>query len=172
MSVALTPSRVAAHAPVTSRLTPARLQALPAAYVHPGQLVVSADVGVLTTILGSCVAVSLYDPARAIGGINHYLLPRGASDSESARFGAVALPRLLRELLGLGAAKPDLLAKVFGGASVLEGASGGLGRANVAVALSFLDAQGIPVVARHTGGTRGRKLILQTSTGVVWLKTL
>lgn len=144
-----------------------------AVYLQPGQIVVAAQDCRVTTILGSCVAVSLHDPARALGGINHYLLPRGASDSESARFGAVALPRLLRELLALGAAKQDLLAKVFGGASVLDGAgSGGLGRANVDAALSFLDAEGIPVVARHTGGTCGRKLILQTSTGVVWLKTL
>jgi chemotaxis receptor (MCP) glutamine deamidase CheD len=143
-----------------------------AVYLQPGQIVVAAQDCRVTTILGSCVAVSLHDPARSIGGINHYLLPRGASDSESARFGAIALPRLLRELLALGAAKQDLLAKVFGGASVLEGASGGLGRTNVDAALSFLDGEGIPVVARHTGGTRGRKLILQTSTGVVWLKTL
>ena len=30
---------------------------------------------VLSTILGSCVAVCMYDPVQNVGGLNHYLLP-------------------------------------------------------------------------------------------------
>lgn len=155
-----------------------RLEELPASegaacYLQPGQIVVAASDCRVTTILGSCVAVALHDPRRTFGGINHYLLPRGTSDSASARFGTVALPRLLREVLALGSDKSHLQAKVFGGASTLKSISdGGLGMANVELALAFLAAEHIPVVAQDVGGTRGRKLVFQTRTGIVWLKEL
>ena len=45
------------------------------AYLHPGQLLVSAHACAVTTILGSCVAVCLWDPVAKIGGINHFMLP-------------------------------------------------------------------------------------------------
>jgi chemotaxis protein CheD len=142
-------------------------------YLHPGQIVVAARDCRLTTILGSCVAVALYDPSRAIGGINHYLLPRGPRDSASARFGDVALPRLLREVEASGATASSLVAKVFGGACLL-GAAGrrDIGSQNVETALAFLSRERIRVVAQHTGGTQGRKLVFRTSDGVVWLKSL
>jgi chemotaxis protein CheD len=142
-------------------------------YLHPGQIVVAARDCRLTTILGSCVSVALYDPTCAVGGINHYLLPRGPRDSASARFGEVALPRLLREVKAAGATAASLVAKVFGGACLL-GAAGrrDIGSQNVETALAFLARERIRVVAQHTGGAQGRKLIFRTSDGVVWLKSL
>lgn len=142
-------------------------------YLQPGQVVVAAQDCRVTTILGSCVAVALYDVVRAVGGINHYLLPRGPRDSDSARFGEIALPRLLREVLGLGAGRSQLVAKVFGGACILGSAGGrDIGGQNVDAALHFLAGERIPVVAQHTGGAQGRKLVLRTVDGVVWLKSL
>jgi chemotaxis protein CheD len=141
-------------------------------YLQPGQLTVSGGAHILT-IVGSCVAVCLFDPVAGVGGMNHYLLPRGPRGTDSPRFGEVALPRLLEQMLALGATPATLEAKVFGGARVLAGvpSSRDLGAENVALALPFLQAQGIAVTARDTGGSRGRKLIFQTSDGVVWLKT-
>ena len=46
-----------------------------AVYLHPGQVFVSPDPAVVTTILGSCVAVCVFDPVLRVGGTNHYLLP-------------------------------------------------------------------------------------------------
>jgi chemotaxis protein CheD len=144
-------------------------------YLQPGQIVVSAQACRVTTILGSCVAVALYDATQGLGGINHYLLPRGPRDSDSARFGQVALPRLLREILALGADRRRLVAKVFGGSCVLGNHDPGrrdIGRQNVDAALEFLAAERIPVAASDTGGTQGRKLVFRTADGVVWLKSL
>jgi chemotaxis protein CheD len=143
-------------------------------YLFPGQVMVAAQDCRVTTILGSCIAVALHDWSRRLGGMNHFLLPRGPRDSDSARFGEVALPRLLNELIALGASRTDLVAKVFGGASVLAPAAvrRDIGRANAEIALAFLAAERIRVVAQHTGGTQGRKLVFRTSDGVVWLKSL
>jgi chemotaxis protein CheD len=143
-------------------------------YLQPGQIVVSKQECRVTTILGSCVAVALYDPVQGVGGINHYLLPRGPRDSDSARFGAVALPRLLREVVAIGADRRRIVAKVFGGACVLGNAMGrhDIGRQNVEAAVQFLAAERILVTAEDMGGSRGRKLVFRTTDGVVWLKTL
>ncbi len=82
---------------------------LPAAraYLHPGEVVLSATPTVLSTILGSCVAVCLFSRGGA-GGMNHYLLPRWTSGEATARFGNVAVRRLIEGLVGLGCPPSDL----------------------------------------------------------------
>lgn len=152
-------------------MTAAVPSAVQTVYLQPGQIAV-ADAHILT-VLGSCVAVCLHDPERRIAGMNHYLLPRGPRGSDSLRFADVALPRLLERVLGAGASRGALQAKVFGGARILARGTAprDLGAENVVAALNFLEQEGIPIVARDTGGTRSRKLILQSADGVVWLKT-
>lgn len=86
-------------------------------YLYPARLFASARPYYVTTILGSCVAVCLWDPGCRLGGINHFLLPyQATSSSPSFRFGNVAIQRLIDELLGLGSAEQDIQAKLFGGA--------------------------------------------------------
>jgi chemotaxis protein CheD len=145
-------------------------------YLHPGQLVVSATPCCIGTILGSCVAVCVWDDETGIGGMNHFLLPnfagRGAS---SARFGNVAIEMLLSRLANAGARRYSMRAKLFGGANVLEalrGVGGSLGRQNVEVARrQLLEAQ-VPVVAEDVEGDRGRKVIFRTDDGSAKVRLL
>ena len=145
-------------------------------YLHPGQVFVSATPAEVTTILGSCVAVCVWDRALRVGGANHYLLPHGVESGPSpARFGDVALRRLIDGVLALGCQRRNLEAKVFGGACVLEALRGKgrhLGRKNVEMALAVLRQEGIPVVAEDTGGGRGRKIVFHTDDGAAWVKRL
>src|SRR6478735_5960064 len=108
-------------------------------YVEPGQLSVTTEPHRLRTILGSCVSVCLYDPGRRIGGMNHFMLPRAPErDATSARYGDVAMSRLLERMLRVGADQHVLCAQVCGGARVLAGMSEimHLGRSNVDFALA------------------------------------
>ena len=145
-------------------------------YLHPGQLHASADPCTITTILGSCVAVCLFDRARGVGGANHYLLPYHAGhDQASPRFGNVAVQSLLARVLALGASRRDLEAKLFGGACVLEAFRTGdshLGAKNVDAARALLRAEGIPVRAEDVGGSRGRKLVFHVDDGSALVKML
>ena len=104
-------------------------------YLQPGQLYASAQPSAVTTVLGSCVAVCLWDPIEAVGGMNHYLLPFFAGAGQgSPRFGNFAMTELVDRLVALGASKGRLQAKVFGGACVLEAfqaRQGHLGEKNV-----------------------------------------
>lgn len=145
-------------------------------YLHPGQLHAAAGPCTITTILGSCVSVCLFDRTRGVGGANHYLLPYHAGqDQSSPRFGNVALQSLLARVLALGAARRDLEAKLFGGACVLEAFRTGdnhLGAKNVEAARALLRAESIPVRAEDVGGSRGRKLVFHADDGSALVKLI
>lgn len=143
-------------------------------FLPPGTVCCRDQPTVLVTILGSCVAVCLWDRIRRVGGMNHFLLPRCGSAPRSARYGDVAFIRLLARMEQLGCRAADLRAKVFGGAAVLPiGAHRDtVGTQNVTLALEILRLHGIPVIARRTGGKRGLYLRLHTGTGRVMVREL
>ena len=148
----------------------------PTVYLHPGHFFVSAEPYRVTTILGSCVAVCLWDPVLGVGGVNHFLLPHWVGNGQSsARFGNIAVQQLLARLLEIGSSKQNLQAKVFGGACVIEAFQNShnqLGSGNVNVAFKLLGVEGIPVVTQDVGGRHGRKLIFHTRDGAAWVKRL
>jgi chemotaxis protein CheD len=144
-------------------------------FLQPGHVVISIEPMQVTTILGSCVAVCLFDTTRRIGGINHFMLPFGGGRTASSpRFGDVAMRELLDGLRAAGARLPFLQARVFGGASMFQDLkmTASLGQKNVELALDFLSRSGIDVVEIDTGGNRGRKLVYRTDEGTVCLKSI
>jgi chemotaxis protein CheD len=145
-------------------------------YLHLGHLHAASVPTTVTTILGSCVSVCLYDPVRRQGGVNHYLLPHGGAGADmSPRFGGAAIARLVERMAGLGSAREDIRAKVFGGACVLEAfraRTEHLGTRNVEIARRVLRDEGISVLAEDVGGTRSRKLLFQTDDGTAWVRLI
>lgn len=146
---------------------------LPTQFVYPGQVLASATPHEFTTILGTCVAVCLFDATAAVGGLNHYLLPYGAGALASGtRYGNVAMEQLLKGVLALGAQRERLCAKVFGGMVPARPAPNqiDLGSSNVTFALDWLAQQSIPVLTRDVGGTHGRKLLFHPQNGNAWIR--
>jgi chemotaxis protein CheD len=143
-------------------------------YLHAGHLHAASSPTAITTVLGSCVAVCLHDPVTRVGGMNHFLLPLHAERAGSPRFGTVAIPALVDAVVRAGASRADLVAKVFGGASVIPAMAERrpLGDENVVLAEELLQAARIPVLDRDVGGARGRKLVLFTDEGTAWVRLL
>jgi len=147
-----------------------------AVQLHIGEYRVSRTPEVLYTLLGSCVAVCLYDAAVGIGGMNHILLPGRAEDEgrfdDVARFGLDAVELLVRALGDAGAARRRLAAKVFGGGHVIrrmdERSSPGF--RNVRFISELMEKERIPVVASDLGGYDARKVWFRTDTAEVLLK--
>lgn len=149
----------------------------PQTHLYPGQLYVSAEPSMVRTILGSCVSVCLWDSRLAVGGLNHYLLPRGPVNRKSdlLRFGSSAIAELVTAMKAHGCTPQRLEAKVFGGGAILQALVNSrysLAAENVSVARVELERLGIPIVAEDTGGRGGRKLIFSTHTGSAWVKEL
>jgi chemotaxis protein CheD len=143
-------------------------------YLQPGHLHAAAAPTLVTTILGSCISVCLWDDSTGIGGLNHFMLPFHASGAGNPRFGNVAFDELLARLERLGANMRRLRAQVFGGSCMFTAMLQGqhLGHKNATIAFELLKTAGIPVLHSETGGLRGRKLIFDTSTGSATVKAV
>lgn len=142
-------------------------------FLYPAELTAVKKPHRVTTILGSCVAVCLWDPEMQIGGINHFMLPLwNGQGLASPRYGNFATEKLINKMEDLGAHKANLKAKLFGGAEVIIHQSNRLriGERNVEIARQILREQNIPIISQSAGGHLGRKILFFTDTGKVLLK--
>ena len=136
-------------------------------HLEPGFVYASAKGAVIRTVVGSCVAVCLWDRRLMAGGMNHFVHPvTRERDPRTTSFGNVALPVLVKMMRKeFDCRKADLQAQIFGGASPMNRGARSVGAENVAVARSFLDKTGIAVVSEDIGGYLGRKILFDTATG-------
>jgi chemotaxis protein CheD len=141
-------------------------------YLMPGKIFAAAQPFAISTIIGSGVALCLWDSAQRIGGANHFILPEGPEDSENgSRYANIANAALLQRMLDLGAERQTLKARIFGGSLPgVKFSSGGdcVGERNVHAVNHFLKLNGIHLLQSEVGGIRGRKLVFHTDAGEAW----
>src|SRR6478735_7721684 len=127
--------------------------------VFPGQYMITSVPALISTVLGSCISVCLWDKSVGIGGMNHYLLP-GTEGDEPGNMdrGITSIQLLVRAMLNRKATIENLEAKVFGGCNSLykENNLYKVGERNAAVAFEILKEFNIRVSAKHVGGSYGR----------------
>jgi chemotaxis receptor (MCP) glutamine deamidase CheD len=141
--------------------------------IFAGDVTASVEPVVLQTLLGSCVAVCLWDPVLRAGGMNHIMLPGGRLDSDNSRYGGNAMELLINGLMKLGCDRYRLVAKAFGGANVLDGLKHrSTGDMNTAFVRRFLADEGIPLVAQRLGGEHGVQVRFSTDTGEVLVRSV
>ncbi|MBF0110172.1 MAG: chemotaxis protein CheD [Magnetococcales bacterium] len=142
-------------------------------FLLPGALFAKNGDYIITTVLGSCIAVCLWDRTLKKGGMNHYKLPLWNGDGlPSPKFGNIAIEKLIENLLEIGCQQRNLIAKVFGGAAVIQSSSGllNVGERNIEVARDYLAQARIPIAASDIGGTQSRKVIFNTVDGSILMK--
>ena len=145
--------------------------------IHPGEYYVSRDDELIGTLLGSCVALCLYDRVRGIAGMNHFMLPGRITSQDvltdkTARYGITAINTLLKAVYDVGAAKADLDAKIFGGGHVLETEkqTTTIPMDNIRVAMIMMEVEDIPIIHTDVGSNFTRKVLLDVPTGKAYLK--
>lgn len=145
--------------------------------IHAGGIYAAQEPAVVQTLLGSCVSVCLLDLQSKIGGMNHILLP-GKADLQNfdaaARYGVNAMELLISKIQKLGGARRKLVAKVFGGANIMNGMDSSFnpGFRNGVFAMEFLEAEGVPLLGHDIGGYNARRIYLRTDTGEVFMKRI
>ena len=136
--------------------------------LNPGGWAIETD-RPIATLLGSCVAVCLFDPKLRIGGMNHFLLPSRTSaanaDTDVILSGDYAMEILVNGLLNKGANKSRLVAKAFGGGTIVSSIRMAIGERNADFAHEWLDREGIPLVASDFSGPWSRKVVFVPQTG-------
>jgi chemotaxis protein CheD len=124
-----------------------------------------------TVILGSGVAVAVYDPETRVAGMLHFLLPRWEICKKSAMdnpaiFADSGIPQLYRRCYKLGADKSRMLCYLIGGADVMDRSGQfALGRDNVAAAKDILAKNGVTITKEWVGGKIGRQVQMAVRDG-------
>jgi len=146
---------------------------LPNIFIYPGKLYATKINYHLSTILGSCVAVCLWDKKQGFGGMNHFMLPYwNGQGLASPKYGNIAIDKLIQRMKYLGSKNEDLVAKIFGGGKIMESTSGSfsIGERNIEIAQTILREKNIKIIKSSIGGERGRKIMLNTTTFEVYHK--
>ena len=141
--------------------------------LYVGEVAASQPPVVMDTLLGSCVAVCLYDPVLRAGGMNHILLPNCRAGERSPRCGVHAMELLINELMKLGGDRRRFIAKAFGGANVLPGMRmAPIGEINARFVREFLADERIPLAAERMGGNHAVHVYFRTDTAKVTVHTV
>ncbi|MBI4978535.1 MAG: chemotaxis protein CheD [Spirochaetes bacterium] len=152
--------------------------------VYSGEHYVTAEDRIISTLLGSCVAVCLYDPVTHVAGMNHFLLAnrRYAKDvpmvlSEAGRYGVNAMELLINAMMNRGADRRRLKAKAFGGGAVFDSANRNdafmcVGEVNSRFILEFLKNENIELLAADLGGSEGRVIHMHARDFSVYMRKI
>lgn len=136
--------------------------------IAPCEFHVTGKPGVISTLLGSCIAACLYDPAQRLIGMNHFMLsnPRYSRDlplniTDAGRYGIHAMDLLINAMMARGTDRAHLRAKIFGGATIINPESNKdnffcVGQVNCRFILQYLEQERIPIDAMDIGGDYGR----------------
>ena len=144
-------------------------------FLNPGDFHFGGPQTRISTLLGSCVSITLWHPRRHIGGMCHYMLAerrRPADAPLDGRFGSEAFELFLQCVRNARTRATEYEAKLFGGGNMFSGRSSevmDIGRRNVELGRELLARYHIPLVAEHVGGSGRRKLHFDLSSGHVWL---
>lgn len=158
---------------------------IPRVFLHTGDAYIGVRPTIVSTVLGSCVAISMFSPRKRQGVICHAFLPSRSEikdvnepSIQICRYVDTAVDHLLKSMRRLGVRKNELQVKLFGGSSgltssqVRPSSALGIGSRNIEAALVNLEAKGLKPLSMDVGGNLGRKLLFSTYTGDVWIKKL
>jgi len=144
-------------------------------FILPGEMAVSRQPAVIATLLGSCVAVCLFNKQLRAGGMNHYMLPTGLKTEEmKGKYGDYATEKLVEMMLRLDTDKGNIVAQVYGGGAVVGHLSTGvgIGEKNIVTAIQILEKHRIPVIKKDVSGVSGRKIFFDTETGDIEMRLI
>ncbi|HKK90438.1 MAG TPA: chemotaxis protein CheD [Desulfobacteraceae bacterium] len=137
-------------------------------FLQPGYIFVPDTPFTISTVIGSSVAVVLYDRKNHIGGMNHFQLPFIAEKHRAtALYGNVATPALVKMVLSHGSGKKHVEAQIFGGAHDQNRCEKNIGRENIDMAKKVLLEKSISVISEDIGGAKGRKIVFNTNTNEI-----
>jgi len=154
--------------------------------INAGEYYISSDNEMISTLLGSCISACLYDRKTGIGGMNHFMLPEKARNTdithfdrsninhsyETMRYGVTAMGVLISEMQKRGVRRENITAKVFGGGKIIKQSKNtqGVGWTNIQFVRSYLEMERIPIEAENTGEYIGRKVLFDTRDNSVSVK--
>lgn len=130
----------------------------------------------VTYALGSCIGLTLYDPAVGIGGMMHCLLPLSRSNPERAAnspccFVDSGATELLRTMYAHGARRDRIVAKAAGGGAAVAEDRFRIGAKNNAALERILRKNRLELSGSCLGGNDPKTMYLRLHDGATFLRT-
>jgi chemotaxis receptor (MCP) glutamine deamidase CheD/CheY-like chemotaxis protein len=143
-------------------------------FLLPGEYHVTKKQMSIDTLLGSCVSVCLYNIKNGHAAMNHFLLdrPSDPNNKDIGRYGTSSIQHILNTLMAVDSSPYSYRAQIFGGAAVVDALEGGrdIGARNIMIAKQLLDSNGIRIIHKDIGGTRGRRIKFDTAQNAVQVR--
>jgi chemotaxis protein CheD len=146
-------------------------------FLNPGEYYFGDRHTRVRTLLGSCIAVTVWHPQRRVGGMCHFLLPRRVATRQSGldpRYGVEAVMLLLRDAVAADADPSQCRFKMFGGGNMFHGPRGSdrfeIGARNADAVEQLFAELGLELDVRQVGGSGHRAVIFDINSGDVWLR--
>lgn len=137
-------------------------------FLKPGYIYLARQPVLISAVLGSGVAVCLYDRRKRFGGMSHFQFPSTKNSREATpRYGNVATIGLIRMMVNAGSKLRHLEAQIVGGAYNHQVSPRDVGRENLVVARRVLLREKVRVVSEDVGGTKGRKVVFDTDANEI-----
>lgn len=141
-------------------------------FLHPGELYYGRAPTIVSTLLGSCVAVTLWHPKELLGGMCHIVLPEsGAGIACDMKYGDCALAEFSKQAIKFSTKTEDYVVNVYGGSDMFpdmkKSAGMKIGERNIEKVNQLLQLYKFKVNEIDTGGTSSRKIKLDLSDGSV-----
>lgn len=143
-------------------------------YLKPGELVIMDEPMIVTTVLGSCISVTMFHPQTGTAAICHAMMPSGYG-SLSFKYVDTSIHHMVKCFVHRKIQLDKIQVKFFGGADMFKSDDSishnpTVGRQNITVTASCMKEYGLVPAASDVGGMQGRKLVFRTDTGIVFLK--
>ncbi len=150
--------------------------------ILPGEYFVTDAKEMIVTVLGSCISACIQDEVLKIGGMNHFMLPKDKSynkgshvdvidDSDAARYGNVAMERLINDIIKLGGSRCNMKAKIFGGGRITN-SSMDIGLDNIKFVREYLQMESIEILKEDVGSELPRKVYYIPESNDVYVKKI
>ncbi len=136
-------------------------------FVQPGCIFISREPHLLSTVLGSCVSVCIWDPILGFGGMNHYIHSKPFNTEQNAKFGTISIPYMIKTMIKMGSQKYNLKSHIVGGSQNSGMGSSLIGKENIKIAETLLKKYCIDIITFDIGGEQGRKVVFDTATGEI-----
>jgi len=150
---------------------------IPRVYLKPGEFHIAVTPTIVSTVLGSCISVTMHNPEHSMGAICHAVLPDELIPGEPYRYVDSAIVAMVRLFDRYRINRRDIQVKLFGGSDILPQGENGhrhmtVGQQNILRANQIIEREQLCIIASDVGGTRGRKLLFHTHSGDIYLQRL
>lgn len=145
--------------------------------ISSGGIYLTEEDEVITTVLGSCIAVCVRDLMTGITGMNHFLIAGNKNDINNAsghslfQYGLYSMDYMLNKMIHLGCSKDTMEIKIFGGGAIISSV-GDVGKSNVRFVKNYINLKGYRLAGEDVGGNHPRKINYFSGSGKVMVKRM